>query len=306
MKVVLLSTNDWANIAYVYEKCFKEVGIEAISFSKKRHKYGYPEQAKLWNKVFDIKPYVEKADVVMFVHSEYIETGVDLKNKIVSVVHTGSKYRQSSKKINKIFNPIVDVTFSGGDVLGMGAKNEIWIQPAIDTNKIQPIYKTDFDKVIISHYPSGEKGYQIIQNVIDSLRNKNFIFKYDLTNVPWEDNLKRMSECDIYIEEMNEIQGKVPLSIFGIQAVEAAALGKVVCSRFLYFDKYEKEFGTCGLIPTINSEQLKSKLQDFLSMGDMDFVELQKKSREWAVRCHSYEVIGNKFKQIFEEIIKNK
>lgn len=306
MKVVLLCNSDWANVAYVYEKCLREVGIDAISFSSKSHHYGYPEQARLWKNINNIKQYVEECDVIIFVHSEYIETGINLKNKVVCVVHTGSRYRQNSKNINNIFNPIVDVTFSGGDVLGMGAKNEIWIQPAIDTKKIQPSYYKPRDKVIIAHYPSGSKGYQIINNVIGKLNRKNFIFKYDPVNVPWEDNLKRMSECDIYIEEMNSHQKGIPLYIFGIQAIEAAALGKVVCSRFPMFDKYVETFGECGLIPTNTPEILKEKLEEFLSMGDSDFIELQKKSRKWVEDCHSYKVIGNKFKKIFKDILKEK
>jgi|LSQX01.2.fsa_nt_gb glycosyltransferase involved in cell wall biosynthesis len=306
MKVVLLCNNDWANVAYVYEKCLREVDIDAISFSSKKHHYGYPEQAILWKNINDIKSYVEECDVLIFVHSEYIETGVDLNNKIISVIHTGSRYRQNSKKINDIFNPLVDITFSGGDVLGMGAKNEVWIQPAIDIKKIQPFYYKSKDKTIIAHYPSGSKGYPIINDVIGKLNRKNFMFKYDPINVSWEDNLKRMSECDIYIEEMNSDQNGIPLYIFGIQAIEAASLGKIVCSRFPMFDKYEETFGECGLIPTNTPEILKEKLEEFLSMDDSDFIELQKKSRRWVENCHSYKVIGKRFKTIFNKLLKEK
>ena len=307
MKAVLLSKSDWANLSYFYEKSLNAVGIEAKAFSKTRHRY-YPKQVKLYKNIKEIKEYIQDADVVMFVHSVYTETGVSLKNKIVCVVHTGSAYRQNSKKLNKIFNPIVDVTFSGGDVLGMGAKNEIWVQPAIDINKIQPSYfnPKPKDKVVIAHYPSGTKGYPIIKDVISKLKRKNFIFKYDSTKVPWENNLKRMSECDIYIEEMNPEQKGIPLYVFGIQAIEAAALGKVVCSRFPMFNDYEKIFGSCGLIPTNTPEILKDTLEKFLYMSDLDFIELQKKSREWAVNCHSYKVIGERFKNIFEDIRRKK
>lgn len=306
MNVVLLSKNDWANMAYIYEKCFERVGINAKSFSSSKHHYGYPEQATRWKTISDIKPYVEKADVVMFFHSEYIDTGVNLKNKVVCVVHTGSKYRQNSNKINKIFNPIVDMTLSGGDVLGMGAKNEIWIQPAVDTEKIKPIYSNFKNIVKIGHYPSGSKGYSYIEEAVRMLKRKNFKFSYDPKNVSWEENLKRMSDCDIYIEAMNEVQGEIPLFIFGIQAVEAAALGKVVCTRFPMLNDYEKVFGKCGLLVTNTPFDLKNKLEELLSMADIDFLELQKKSRKWVVDCHSYEVIGKKFKNIFEDIMRSK
>jgi glycosyltransferase involved in cell wall biosynthesis len=105
---------------------------------------------------------------------------------------------------------------------------------------------------------------------------------------------------------MEKEQKGIPLYIFGIQAIEAAALGKIVCTRFPFFDKYEKEFGKCGLINTETPEILSEKLEFLLSLNHDEFVKLQKKSREWVVRCHSYKVIGERFVNIFEDIRRKK
>lgn len=305
MKIVMLSVNDWANVGGVYQECFTRVGLDAVSLCTVKHRFNYPNHST-WINPGLMKEYVKDADVVMFMHSEFIDTGVDLKDKIVAVVHTGSKYRQNAKSMNEFFNSIVDVTFSGGDVLGMGAKNEIWIQPAVDVKALQPVYKNNNDPYIIAHYPTGTKGYPIIQDVINGLTNRNFVFRYDANNIPWKEHLKRVYECDIYIEDMMDNQRGIPLLIYGIQTIEAAAQGKVVCTRFPIVDKYEKEFGKCGIQVANNAIQLTHVLESILSSKKEDFIKMQKESRKWVEKCQSYEVIGKRFKKIFKQLWKDK
>jgi len=305
VKVTLLCKIDFANVASILAESFRKVGINAIAFSLKRHKFKYTKQATVIERD-NAKVEVEKSDVVVFVHSLFIDTGVDLGEKIVAVYHTGSQYRKNAREVNQVFNKIVDVSFCGGDVLNMGAKNEMWVQPPIDTEFIKPVYKTDFSKFIIGHFPSGgaKKGCAIINEVLQRVRKRNFEFNYNLNHVPWTYNLKRMSECDIYIEDMHDKQGDKPLYVFGMQALEAACLGKVVCTRFPMFGEYEKTFGPCSLIATDTPEILQAKIEDLLSLSNEKFVELQKRTRKWVEDQHSYEVVGNRFKKIFEEMRK--
>ena len=157
MKVVFLSRSDWANMGYTYAKSLNKVGVNAISFSKTKHRFNYPGNSTIYTK--NTKKHVAEADVVVFVHSRYIETGVNLSKKIVGVIHSGSSYRQKHARINKIFNPIVDVSFCGSDVLGFGAKNEVCIQAAIDTTMLQPVYSKFSGKreIIIGHFPTSNK-----------------------------------------------------------------------------------------------------------------------------------------------------
>ena len=304
MKVILLCKRDWANFAYILASSLRKVGVDAKTFFLYPHKFNYAQRGILFSEA-SVKE-VEDSDVVIFVHSEYVETGVSLEGKIVAVCHTGTKYRQGSREVNRRFNPVVDVSFCGGDVLGMGAKNEVWIQPPIDTEVIRPIYKTKFKKVIVGHYPSGQKGAKVIIDVIEKIKAKNLEFRYSNVTVPWKDNLKRMAECDVYIEEMNTSQKGIPLYIFGMQALEAAALGKIVCTRFPMFNDYERVFGDCSLIPTNTPEILQSTLENLLSMSDKNFVELQMKTRRWVEERHSLEVIGSWLKEQFEKIGRSK
>jgi len=302
MKVCLVCNNDWANTAYILEQCFKISGINAKAFTKHKHHYNYPNQAEIINKT-NLKNYIRDSDIVVFVHSELVNTGIDLSNKKIYVMHTGSKYRQNSKEINKVFNPIVTATLSAGDVLGMGAKNEIWIQPPIDTELIKPVFKrSNKYKLVIGHYPSGKfKGTEKIKLVIDELSTKyNFYFIYDINTVSWNKQIERMSKCDIYIENMMEYQGEVPLKIFGMTSLEAGCLGKIPVMRFPLVNEYEKEFGKCGIQVANNLTELKEKLEWLLSLPKDQIYELQKQSRDWVEKCHSYKVIGKRYKDIFE------
>ena len=307
MRVVFLSHNDWANMSYEYSKALNQIGISTWAFKIGSNHPNYKIGVPKFKKTKEILKLIIKANVIVFNHSEFIDTGIDLSNKLVCVMHTGSKYRQNSKKLNKFFNRIVDVTFSGGDVLNMGAKNEYWLQPAIDTNKLEPNYKKDFNKpIIIAHYPSGNKCSDNIQKAINNLKSKNFIFKYDQTRVSWEENLKRVSECDIYIEALCSHQNEIPLYIYGISAIESSALGKITCARFPVINEYEKIFGKCGIFATNTIQELTNTLDRILSLSKEDFLNLQKESRLWAERTSSYNAIGLFLKNIFEKELSEK
>jgi hypothetical protein len=306
MKVVFLCKNDWANVACTFSKSLNKIGVDSKSFSAGHHKFVYPESSFIYSKSSKID--VEEADVVVFVHSYLTQTGVDLSKKIVAVMHAGSAYRQGHKKINQIFDPIVDITFCGSDVLGFNPKNEVCMQAAVDTEYFQPMYSdfTNRKNVIIGHYPTSAKGYEIIERVINRLKKfrKNIEFRYDNYTVLFNDHIKRISECDIYIEDMSDNQHGIPLTTFGITTLECGALGKVVCTRFPDLPIYEKLFGKCGIQVANNEQELEEKLKWLTSMNDEDFLELQKSTRKWIEERHSLEVIGNWLKDHFEKIKK--
>lgn len=307
MKVIIISRNDWANMSYEYVKCMRSVGLDAHGFKMLKHHYNYDNEVPIFNKLEEIKNHLEEADVILFNHTEYIDPQVKLSNKLIGVIHTGSRYRQNHQKMNQLFNQIVDISFCGGDVLNMGAKNEVWIQPVIDLEKINPVYRTDFQRdTLIAHYPSSLKGYEHIQNAIDNVKNKKFKFIYDKKNLPWLENIKRMSKSDIYIEALLSNQNGIPLYIYGITAIEAAALGKIVCTRFPLIKEYEKIFGKCSIIHVEDQKDLTRELERLLSLSSSEFLKLQKESREWAEKYNSYSYIGSMFKRIFEFELKKK
>ena len=99
---------------------------------------------------------------------------------------------------------------------------------------------------------------------------------------------------------MHQFQNGIPLTIFGITVMEAAALGKIVINRFPMKNSYEKVFGKCAIFNTESSDELKNVIEYLLSLSNEKIIDLQKDSRRWVENCHSYKVIGNHFLKIIK------
>jgi hypothetical protein len=310
MKVVFICIHDWANECYTISKALNQVGVESRTFIKIINPNDYPEHGTGFHKIGMFKKYIEDADVIVYGFSDYFELGFDIpKNTVVGVLHGGSKYRQFADEMNKIFNPIVDITLSGSDMCGLGAKNEVCVFSAVDDEYIQPKYK-DFEtsrKRVVGHYPSGNKGYDIILPVIEKLRNEiDFIFNYSHSRVKFTNQIYRISECDIYIENIREEQRGIKLTTFGRTALEAAALGKVICTRFLDIDLYKSMFGECPVQVCNTAKELEIKLRYLLTCSPVEFINLQKETRKWIEKYHGLEPMGLKWKEIFVKALKQK
>jgi len=309
LNVLLIAHKDWANLGQMISECLNKIGVESNMLVKSKHKFEFPTHGIYFKNKSQIEQYAKKANIIIFMHSQYIPLGDNLKNKKVLVWHTGSRFRQHSKNVNKIFNPIVDASICCRDVFGLGAKNEKDIPCPVNTNILKPNYKrVDNDKIIIAHYPSGNKGINIIKKCIEvvqqsSLKDKfRFNYSEERERVSWKEQIERVSECDVYIEEMREYQKKQLLSIFGITALEAAALGKIVITKFLHLEEYEEKFGKCGLHIAKTPKELIQQIKHIVSLSDDDLLELKKQSRDWIVRCHSYEAVALRMVELFKEI----
>jgi len=156
---------------------------------------------------------------------------------------------------------------------------------------------------VISHYPSRapRKGSDEINYVIEHMvKDRDFIFKYISKRIPWKDNLIRMSECDIYIEHLFDDR-------FGITALLAAALGKIVVTKFPYMAEYEKIFGVPAVIQAANTkEELADRLDYLLSLSDAERLELKKRTRKWVEEVHSHEVVGKRLVKVYQEVLDGK
>ena len=299
MKVLFICQRDWANHSYIMTQCLKKVGIEAIAVTTHANKLHFPEQAIKCNDPNKLNEYTRETDVIVFMHSQFIGTNVDLKTKKVLVFHTGSRYRQHPTEMNSLFDPIVDVTLTAADTFNLCGKNEKYVVVPVDTEKLQPIYNTN--NLIIAHYPSGNKGKDIICSVMEEF---DVEFRYSNEVVSWEQNIQRLSECDIYIEDLRQKQRNRVTSGFGLTALEAASLGKIVVTRLIYKEKYEEEIGKCAIQVANNKEELYNVIKNLISLNPDQILELKRQSRKWVENCHSYKVVGNMFKTIFNEIKK--
>lgn len=309
MVVTFLSRGDAANLSYNLSESLRSVGIDSIALKIKPHKYKYEKEAIITN--YDtINRRVSKSNIVVFVHSQYmkhLKPGI-LDKKRLFVVHGGSTYRKEPKKFNQFFNPIVEKTLiQTGDLLGLGGKNEVWIMAPIDTETIKPCNKEISDKIIISHFPSGElvKGSPVINNVISRIQKdktiaNKFIYNFSGTRVTWRENLNRMAKCDIYLEACQPRLGKNRYGEFGIAGLEAAAQGKILVTHFMSSERYKKEFGDHP-IQVINCEaDIEPVIRNLLSMSKEQLIDLQIKTRKWVETFHSFKAMGLRLKNIFE------
>jgi hypothetical protein len=311
MKVLIVCRNDWVNMGYKYQESLREVGVDAkavtlaVSYSCK------PKHAEICN-LQKMRSYAESFDIIQFMHSEYFN--LDVKNKRFFVFHGGGKYRTNSYTKNKIFNPIVEKSIiQTGDLLGLGAKNEVWVLAGVDTNNIQPVYKRQSDKIIVGHFPSSSmvKNSKGIGKVMKGLK-KEFGSKFEYvsssTRIGWDKNMKRVSECDIYIDACTpSLKSKKDpkgskYGEWGVAAIEAGALGKVVISHMLSYKKYEKQFGECGIQVANSLDEIRDHMIKLLSMTDDELLQVKKDTRSWVEKFHSSYYMGKRLKEIVYKI----
>lgn len=311
MKVLIIARNDWANMAYKYQESLRAVGVDAKAVSLRINYSCKPNHAEVC-KLNKIKQYAKSAEIIQFMHSEYLD--IDVSNKRIFVFHGGSKYRIHSHDKNKIFNPIIEKSIiQTGDLLGLGAKNEVWVLACTDTNKLKPIYERNSDKIIVGHFPSSPlaKNSQGINKVMENLKkdfSDKFEYIYSPTRLNWNKNIKRVSKCDIYIDACTPFlkSKKAPkgnvYGEWGVAAVEAAALGKVVISHMLSYKRYEKEFGKCGIIVANSLKDIEKEMKKLLVMSDNKLIQIRKDTREWVEKFHSYYSTGKILKEKVYEI----
>lgn len=311
MKVLIVARNDYGNVGHGLDMSLKSVGVDSICLKKLRHKLKYSDTAKIYTEK-ELRNYAEKADIIQFMHSENIHLGIGKQfdgRKGIAVFHGGSTYRGSSKHYNKYWNDKAGVTLvQTGDLLSKGAKNEVWFLPPIDTEGLQPNYSKAGSR-IISHCPStGAKGTVGFNRIMKKFKNepelkKRFVYKFG-KRTDWTPNIGRMKQCDIYFDACCPTLKGNTYGEWGISALEACCLGKVVISHFLSVDRYKKEFGIeCPIQHANNMHEVEQQIRRLILMPDDEFISLQKRTREWVVENHSYKVVGKRLVNIYNKYL---
>ena len=307
MKILIVARTDYANMAYRYQESLKEVGVDAKAVTLNSPNFScIPYHAERCS-VAKMKGYAKTAEIIQFMHSRDIN--FDIKNKRIFIFHGGSLYRRNSQEINTYFNSIVEKSIiQTGDLLGLGAKNEVWVPACVDTNLIKPVYKKQSNKIIVGHFPSGSlvKNSKGINKVMENLKKEfanKFEYIFSSEKLNWNKHIKRVSKCDIYIDACTPIlkTKKCPegnkYGEWGVAAPEAAALGKIVISHMLSHKRYEKEFGKCEIRVANSLGDVKKHMIKLLSMSDDELLQIRKATRMWVEKFHSYKFIGNRLKE---------
>lgn len=311
--VLLLSHgSDYASLTATLAECLKAVKVEAIAVIRKPFRLKVETDSPLLYHPEAIREMAEKANIVIWMHSLlYHPLEKILRGKKCVVFHGGTRYRRSYNLINSRFNDKVYLSLiQTGELLGRGAKNERWFLPPVNTKYIQPDYSFELkDKLVIGHFSShiGKssriKGSVRIETVIESFErnklNKRFVYRTQGKNLfPWRENLKRMAKCDIYIESLSQASTGKDRHDWSITALEACALGCITVTNFLSEKRYLEEYGEHGLMVANTEDELKDVLTKLLNMTREELLVLKRKARQWVEKMHSYEVVGERLKDI--------
>jgi hypothetical protein len=313
--ILFFATSDWANVGYNYAQALRSVGVKAKAFALYPEVFSYTKQAEIYSSFDRMEKLVRSADTIIFMHSDdhFMKLPFNLKDKRVGVFHGGTRYRFNPAVYNSIWNPLVEFSIiQTGDLLDKGAKNQMWLLPGLDMKRIKPkaAIKDKQGLVKFAHYPNKAaiKGTVFIQNAVNKAQRKHkLIWDCDEERTfDWKANQDRMAKCDVYIEacmpkQPNTVTGKeFTYGEWGVQGLEAAAMGKVVITHFLSHERYEKEYGPCPLLYANNEQEVLKRVKECCEMGIDGVRDLGRKTRKWAEKYHSYEAVGARLKKFLE------
>lgn len=302
MKIVWLNSSDYANFSYNQSESLKSVGVNSESYTLTKHEFGYKNQSILVTKEQMIQK-IKIADIVVIAHSHtaFIEMCRPYNKRLI-VYHTGSPYRMNPAGMNAVFNPIVYLTLTDQcEFLELGAKNIYYNAAAINVasyNKFGHQIKLPYK---VAHYPSNAetKGTSKIHEMLNKISSEcKFHFTCSTEKVDHETQLKRMDDCDIYIELFKlELRGK-PYGCFGVTAFEAAAAGKIVITNNIFEKVYENAYGECALIIANDEPTFIQNLEMLLKLPNECISRRQTETYNWLIKNHSYEANGKRLKQL--------
>lgn len=305
MKVVLLSYDDYANLAYDQAESLKSIGVDAESFKLIAHPFAYEKQSQVITIEQMLKEAMQ-AQTIVVMHSDLtIFRMVKGLGKKIAVYHTGSSYRANPKMYNNECNPHVFITLTDQcEFMELGAKNIEYNAAAIDVkSKLKFGHQID-RPYLFAHYPSNPevKGTEEIKKMMlqAKIDEHKALFKCSSERVSHNDQLKRMDECDIYIELFKpELRGK-PYGCYGVTAFEAAAAGKIVITNNIHEEVYEKAYGECALQIANTPEKFIQTVQQLAELDNNMISALQTETYKWILRNHSYEANGIRLKNLLE------
>lgn len=299
MDVLFCSINDWANVGALFAKALKTVGVEAVSAVRYPHEFDYPDKSVKWTNWPVLQTLANQAQVVVMMHSVLFNR-LNLRGKRVGVFHGGSAYRKNKESIIPSFNRVCDVTLvQTGDLMDDKVRNQVWVMPPVDTESLNSVLEErPTEKLVYAHHPSNPKvkGSGLIVPMLEKL---GVAFKRDFEILPHTQHINRLRACDVYVETMaTRTRDAKPFGSWGMSAMEAAALGKIVITNDLWRKEYEAEFGPCPLLVANTPIELETAVLCLQNSTSSQIVELKAAMREWVVKNHSFKPVGEKLRRV--------
>lgn len=238
MNVLNISTRDHSNMSHENANALRSVGVNCLDVAILPHPYGYTTQSEIKDKKW-IRENFMNYDVIQLFHTDEVLFEVIKAHPKVVVYHTGTRYRKYKDRYDRLFKGLKIITDQCEFLLHDQTFN--YLAPH---TTLKPLESRTNDKLIIGHYPSQPiaKGTELIKKLLAPFDN-DFEIRISEDKLPHEENLKRVSECDIYIELFAPLQDGQPYGCFGVSAFEATALGCLVVTNNINRSAYEDVYG---------------------------------------------------------------
>lgn len=290
MKVLSVSENDYGNYGHNFSKALQSIGVDSIDLCLSPHPFGYATESKVV-KIHDMVDQMKQADVVVVHHSlpSLFELAKNNCKGRVIVTHTGTRYREGHESLEILFKGTTCIT-DHSEFLVINPNLHYIVSPV--ELELAPLVK---DHLRFAHYPSNSevKGTAKILEMIAPFKNK-IDFRVGTKTVDHAQQLQRMANCDVYIELFKpELNGQ-PYGCFGVTALEAAAMGRIVVTNNLYPEVYQKAYGRLPFT-IANTEKVFTNVIGNLMKMDLGMVrDMQKQTHEIMQDNHSYQATGRK------------
>lgn len=258
MRYLNLSVDDYANMSHENANALRSVGVHCDDFSINRHVFNYATQSHQIHRD-RIKDVVGNYDCVQIFHSDerLLKHVLEGKPKKIVIYHSGTRYRQNHEFYNDLFKDYKQLT-DQTEFMQLGKMSYIAPHTVLTSKP-----KRQDGKLIIGHYPSNPsvKGTDGIEYVLNQFKDY-FEIRVDRTKVNHEAQLKRMSECHVYVELFAPEQAGKQYGCFGVTAFEATGLGCHVITQNLNPKVYEDVYGACYFSLANDKESLYRTLEE--------------------------------------------
>lgn len=295
MKVVSLSTSDWSNFQYNFSESLRSVGVDSSSYVLNSHPFGYPKASEVTTREA-MTELCRNADFVIIHHS--CNELLNLIPAVPRIIHyaAGTKYRERYNTMNEAFKGC-HTFYALPEFAPLVPPGSHYIVGAVDTDYLQP---SGYNGGVFAHYPSnpGVKGTATINRIMAEFPGIDYRTSNERVN--WQEQINRISKCDVYIELLAPTQGGRPYGSFGITCLEAAALGKLVITQNLTgAELYQDTYDEFPPVEASDENQMREAVKAFID-HPFGVLLLGRDHRDWIIRNHSYRATGERVKTILD------
>lgn len=293
MKVLNLSSNDYANYSHDNARALRAIGIDCKDATINAHPFGYVTQSQVVTAGQIITAY-KQYDCIQIFHSDTNLYNLVKDHPNIVVYHTGTRFRQQSEFYRNAFPNAKHATDQCEFLINY--PDLFYIAPHTE---LKPVAKSKSGKLIIGHYPSNEdvKGTKQIREMLLPFDN-DFDIRIETKQLLHKDNLARVAECHIYVELFATEQNGKPYGCFGTSAFEATALGCLVVTNNINRKAYEDVYGHQSFLTPNTVKEFQNTI---FGLADRDTFDMTVEAmHKGFYQKHGIIETGQRIKQIIE------